>query len=156
MGKIENTFHACSVFLHTFVYIFTLHCCLASRSAKALTGNAYQSASSVFLVTTSTLHMSHTFPRHDSQLSRIGLKTCLFGVFSWERRPENLEKNPSFLGQLVDTLTPQSSTLTVICPPNWKPEIACHCLWCWAQVLCSLCTIVDSHTTFAELNATYM
>ena len=103
VGKIENTFHACSVFLHTFVNIFTLHCCLASRSAKALTGNAYQSASSVFLVTTSTLHMSHTFPRHDSQLSRIGLKTCLFGVFSWERRPENLEKNPSFLGQLVDT-----------------------------------------------------
>lgn len=128
MSKIKNTLHACSVFLHTFIYIFTLHCCLASRSAKALTGNAYRSATSVFLVTTSTLQMSLTFPRCDSQLSRIGLKTCLFGVSSWERGPENLEKKPSFLGQLVDTFTPQSSTLTVICPPNWKPEIACHCL----------------------------
>lgn len=91
-----------SFYIHLSIFS-PLHCCLASRSAKALTGNAYQSISSVVLVTTGTLQMSHTFPRHDSQMSRIGLKTCLFGVYSLERGSENLEKNPSFLGQLVDT-----------------------------------------------------
>jgi len=71
VGKIENTFRACSVFLHTFVYSFTLHCCLASRSAKALTGNAYQSASSVVLVTTGTWVIHFEFP--DMIPSWVGL-----------------------------------------------------------------------------------